>query len=370
MPPKKQVTAAISLESHYDRLVAGGQVTDDRAQREVLGALEALAQRLAEPSAPGILGRLLGKTGNAPDGLYIWGNVGRGKSMLMALFFDHVAVSPKRRVHFHAFMQEVHRRIHALRSESGYGGDPVAALAREIASEARLLCFDELQATDPADASLLHRLFGGLFSHGVTVVSTSNHPPASLYTGGVQRERFAKFIALLEKHMQVMALSSPADYRTKQIESLEKRYFHPLGKEADAFVARVLDQIAGGNKPHDGTLRVQGRVTHFSLYNDRIGRCSFAELCSKNLGPADYLALAARLDTLILTAIPALTPEQRNEARRFVTLIDTLYEAKVKLICTAATAPEALYSDGDGSFEFQRTVSRLAEMGSQHWVKG
>jgi len=287
--------------------------------------------------------------------------------MLMDLFFA-AASGTKRRVHFHAFMQEVHKRIHGIRTRPGYEGDPVAELAMQVADENKLLCFDELQATDPADASLLHRFFSGLFEHGVTVVSTSNHPPASLYTGVVQRERFAKFITLLQENMDVLALSSAADYRRRQIKSMEKLYVWPLGPEADAFIEGVVSRLDGGKGAQKGHIDVQGRTIRFTQYSDTIGRFSFKELCSTNLGPADYLALADKLDTVILTDIPMLTPEQKNEAKRFVTLIDALYEHKVKLICTAAAAPDALYSDGDGSFEFQRTASRLVEMQSEKYL--
>ncbi len=365
----KQVAADILLEKRYDALVAAGTITDDKAQREVLAALEALLARVEAPNTHGLLGKLFGKAPQTHRGLYIWGNVGRGKSMLMDLFFEQAEGISKRRVHFHAFMQEVHKRIHQIRNQSGYAGDPVAELAKKIASENTLLCFDELQATDPADASLLHRFFTGLFEHGAVVVSTSNHPPVSLYTGVVQRERFAKFITLLEGNMQVIALSSASDYRRRQIKSMQKLYFYPLGAEANAFVDGVVSQLDGGNAAAKGSIEVQGRTTRFTLYHHTIGRFSFKELCSTNLGPADYLALADRLDTVILTDIPTLSPEQRNEAKRFVTLIDALYEHKVKLICTAAAAPEALYSDGDGSFEFQRTGSRLAEMQSEKYLQ-
>jgi cell division protein ZapE len=364
-----------SLALRYDQMVAGGTIHNDDTQRVILDALQALSHQLnrhaAAPPRPRLLHRILGRKGAAaaPPGIYIWGNVGRGKSMLMDLFFENAPVTRKRRVHFHAFMQEVHQRIHQLRSQPGYRGDPVAQLARDIAHETRLLCFDELQATDPADASLLHRLFSGLFDHHAVIVSTSNHPPASLYTGGVQRERFAKFIALIEDKMQVLALSSSSDYRMTQIKSLRKLYFYPLGKEANRFIDDIIASVAADDKPQQGTLSVHGRTTRFTLYGQSIGRFTFAELCQKNLGAADYLALARRLDTVIITGIPELSPEQRNEAKRFVTLIDALYEHKVRLICTASVPPEGLYKGGDGSFEFRRTASRLAEMQSAQYLK-
>lgn len=360
MPDKKQAHPADSLLSRYDERVAQGRIKDDAAQRGVLGLLEALNKAL-KPKKTGFFAKK-----KPVRGLYIWGNVGRGKSMLMDLFFENSPVKDKRRIHFHAFMQEVHARIHQLR-QTGLG-DPVMLLAKEIAQETSLLCFDELQATDPADASLLHRLFEGLFNGGVMVISTSNHPPKSLYTGGVQRERFDKFIALIEEYMDVAPLSSPADYRHMQMKSMQRVYFFPLGAEADAFLAHMLERLNVA-KPKKDTLSVHGRNTPFTLYNEDIGRFSFAQLCETALGAADYLALAKRLDTLILTDIPRLTPEQRNAARRFVTLVDALYENKVKLIATAETAPEGIYTEGDGSFEFARTVSRLAEMQSESYLQ-
>jgi cell division protein ZapE len=357
-----------SLTAAYDALVLSRRIKDDSAQRDALAVLQALLDQLNHPlPRPSWLGRVLRRAAptDGQKGLYIWGNVGRGKSMLMDLFFEHITIPQKRRIHFHSFMLEIHARMHQLRLQQQ---DPVIELVRQIASETRLLCFDELQATDVADATLLLRLFSGLFDAGVTIVSTSNHPPASLYTGGVQRERFAKFIALIESNMQVMALSSHADYRHVQIKSLERVYFSPLGSTADTFIQDVLQRVCDDKEPTDDMLSVQGRITRFRRYNDTIGYFTFAELCSVALGASDYLAIAKRLKTVILTDIPLLTPENRNEAKRFVTLIDILYEQRTKLICTAAATPEQLYIEGDGAFEFKRTVSRLAEMGSQTYL--
>jgi cell division protein ZapE len=359
MPAKKQAKTD-TLEAHYERLVAQGIIKNDEAQRGVLAALQELQAGLAAR------GGFFKKQSVTPHGLYIWGNVGRGKSMLMDLFFKDVPVEKKRRIHFLTFMQETHARIHQLRQKMQ--SDPVATLAHQMAEETTLLCFDELQANDVADATLLYRLFSGLFDAGVTIVSTSNHPPQTLYTGGVQRERFAKFISLIEERMRVMALSSPDDYRQMQIKSLDKTWFSPLGPSADGFIENTISHLAHNPTPGRGTLAVQGREIPFALYNDNIGRFSFHELCETPLGPADYLAIATRLTTIIITGIPVLTPEKRNEARRFITLIDALYENKVKLIATAAAAPEQLYPEGDGAFEFKRTVSRLVEMQSEKWL--
>ena len=360
-----QASTIATLLVHYDRSVQAGQIKDDLAQREALALLQKLADQLApKPSTSKLVGWFT-PTPVPIQGIYIWGNVGRGKSMLMELFFEHAPVTQKRRIHFHAFMQEIHARMHQFRSK---GRDPVVTLIETIAKETRLLCFDELQATDVTDASLLYRLFSGITDAGVTIVSTSNHPPASLYTGGIQRERFAKFIALIEARMQVLALSSPHDYRHQQIQSLEQVYFSPLGNDADAFIAGILSRLSTNATPTQERLEIQGRTLTIQRYNDSIGYARFQELCATALGAADYLAIAKRFDTLILTDIPRLTPENRNEAKRFVTLIDVLYENKIMLICTAATAAEQLYEEGDGAFEFQRTVSRLAEMRSQRYL--
>ncbi len=358
MPP-----ALISL---YQQRVDSGDIVDDAAQREVLKALQALADALAKPKETGLFGKLFAKAPPAPQGLYIWGNVGRGKSMLMDLFFQEVRVEKKRRCHFHAFMQEVHARMHQLRQE---GLDPVVVLAQQLAEETRLLCFDELQATDVADATLLYRLFDGLFAAGVVVVSTSNRPPASLYTGSVQRERFGKFIGLIEGHMKVMSLSSATDYRHMQLKSLEKVYFWPLGAEADEAVEAAIAHLCDDATAHKDEFVVQGRHVPFTLYSQSMGAFTFQQLCEQPMGPADYLAIAKRLDTVILTGIRKLSAEGKNTAKRFVTLIDALYEHKVVLVCTAEAPPEALYSEGDGSFEFKRTESRLAEMQSSNYLR-
>jgi len=342
----------------YAALVADGRLQSDKAQAEAAGRLQALAEALG--------GR---KRKNVP-GLYLWGNVGRGKSMLMDLFFVHAPVEKKRRVHFHAFMQEVHARIHAIRGTPEYrkgGADPVMVLVQHLAGELQLLCFDELQATDVADASLIFRLFEGLMEAGVTIVSTSNHPPETLYTGGVQRERFAKLTSLIREKMEVVALTSPHDYRQNQAHALHRSYFWPLGLDAGRFVEEALNALAPGEKPQKKMLPVQGREVAVTLYGEGVARASFADLCETALGPADYLAIAQAAETLILTGVPLLTPEKRNEAKRFVTLIDTLYEAKARLLMTLAAPPAQLYPAGDGSFEFQRTVSRLAEMEGERY---
>ena len=358
MPPHNKP----NLTKSYQQLVDEGRIQNDVAQQNLLAMLQEILDSLVLPKKKTIFGKT--KPSENARSLYIYGNVGRGKSMLMDLFFEAVPDKniKKRRVHFHAFMQEVHTRIHKLRQTGD--GDPVAVLARELAQEAQLLCFDELQATDVADATLLYRLFEGLFAHDVCIVSTSNRPPIALYTGGVQAERFAKFIALIEEKMTTAALSSPDDYRYQQGRSQLKFYHYPLGESADKFIAQTLKDLGVNTAATRETLKVHGREVEFKSYNNKIGTFTFDELCKTMLGAADYLALARRLETVILINIPKLYPEERNEAKRFSTLIDTLYEHQIKLICTAAVPAEEIYPEGDGSFEFKRTVSRLVEMQS------
>ncbi len=356
-------------ESAYNVLESDGKLHADPAQREVLKRLQLLHEALKP--APGGLRLPFIKKPATPRSLYIWGDVGRGKSMLMDLFFHTAPTLKKRRIHFHAFMQEVHESLHRYRKERDShqgGGDPVARVVADVAASARLLCFDELQAEDVADASILFRLFDGLFDAGVTVVSTSNRPPESLYQGGVQAERFDKFTELLKQRMDILALDSPHDYRRRQIQALRKVYHTPLGLDSGRFIEQTLATIAHGQPQQKAALHVKGRELILHRYGKGIAAAAFAELCEAPLGPADYLEIARAFSVLILRDIPVLTPEKRNEAKRFVILIDTLYEHKVKLICTAAAPADRLYPEGDGSFAFQRTVSRLMEMQSERYL--
>ena len=358
-----------TLLNHYQRLVAAGSVNQDASQIEVLEKLEQLRLRLSRGKKSPTLPFL--KRKQQIKGVYLWGNVGRGKSMIMELFYAAAPVPSKRRVHFHDFMQELHAGLHRIRQQqqkARSGGDPLMVFARELMQNVRLLCFDELQATDVADASVLFRLFEQLFEAGVVIVATSNHPPPALYTGGVQRERFVPFISLLQTHMEVVALNSAVDYRHIQMKAQTVTYFTPLGSAALAFVEATIERLVPGIKPVVESLTVQGRSLPLTWYNHSLVRASFKDLCERPLGAADYLSIARAADTLILTDVPVLTPEKRNEARRFITLIDALYEQKTKLVITAAAAPERLYIEGDGSFEFQRTASRLAEMQSDNYM--
>lgn len=302
-----------------------------------------------------------------PYGLYIWGDVGRGKSMLMDVFFNSLPMAQKKRQHFLQFMLDVHARIHKMRA-ADLSGDPILHVAGEIAKETQVLCFDEMQVHDITDAMILSRLFTALFNAGVVVVFTSNRPPEALYLNGIQRERFEPFIDLLRERVQIEELASKQDYRLGRATALAHTYFTPASPEATA----QLEQIFASLSLHEPTapldLPVAGRTLHIRKTCRDIACFSFAELCAQPLGALDYMALTALFHTFIITDIPQLSPDNHNEAKRFVTLIDVLYEAHAVLICSAAATPQQLYSEGRGSFEFERTVSRLMQMQSEEWL--
>ena len=356
----------------YDALVAGGELKPDICQRGIVGRLDRLAAELGtEPARVGLVSRLLGRKPSPVRGVYLWGGVGRGKSMLMDLLFESVEVAPKRRVHFHAFMLEVHARLASAREQQR--GDPIAPVAATIAAEARLLAFDEMVVNNMADAAILSRLFTALLAAGTTVVATSNRPPCDLYKDGLNRELFVPFIALLEARLDVMALDGPTDYRLQRLGGFPTWYC-PLGDAATQSVSRMffrLTDFPPEDRAHVPACDIQvspGRSLHVPKALKGVGVFSFKRLCAEARGAADYLAIAHTFHTVILVGIPIMGPERRNEASRFVTLVDALYEHKVKLIAAAAAEPEALYPAGDGAFEFQRTVSRLSEMRSAAYL--
>lgn len=356
----------------YDELVAEGLITTDPVQVTAIDALETLGNVLDEYSAQ------MGKQGWAarlgfgaqkrtpPKGLYIWGGVGRGKSMIMDLFYEQSDIKQKQRVHFHSFMQEVHKRLHAFREAQKAGKvadnkNGVEALARVISDRAWLICFDEFHVTDIADAMILGALFTHLFDQGVVVVATSNRHPNDLYKDGLQRERFLPFIDVLVDKMNVMELASARDYRLERLQGMEV-YITPSGETASAKLTADFSSLTVGVKGREVKVDVNGRTVTISNAAEGVALVSFDELCAQPLGPGDYLEIAARFHTMMIRDIPKLGPHNRNEAKRFVTLIDALYEAKVNLVCSAAVPPTELYTEGDGAFEFERTVSRLMEM--------
>ena len=354
----------------YQQLLSAGELRPDPDQRRAAEALDRLSRELAAARG-GLLRKLLRRDPQPVRGVYLWGGVGRGKSMLMDLAFDHIAAEPKRRVHFHAFMLDVHQRIRRVREEGR--GDPIPAVAESIAAEARLLCFDEMVINNTADAMILSRLFTALLDEGVAVVTTSNRPPRDLYKDGLNRELFVPFIHLVEQRLQVVELNGPTDYRLDRLAGV-KVWHVPNGPEATAALSRAFFQLT--DYPVEDRAKVPteeldvggGRTLHVPKSLKGVAVFSFKRLCGEARGAADYLAIAQRFHTVIIVGIPVLGPEKRNEAARFVTLIDALYEHKVKLLAAADAEPAALYPAGHGAFEFQRTVSRLEEMRSAGYL--
>jgi cell division protein ZapE len=299
-----------------------------------------------------------------PHGLCIYGSVGRGKTTVMDMFFEAATLERKRRVHFYAFMLEVHERIHNRRREKG---DPIAPVAKQIAAEAILLCFDEFDVTDIADAMILSRLFEALFAEGVVVVATSNRAPDELYKDGLQRDRFLPFIALLKQKLDMLELDAVRDYRLARMLGRQV-YFTPADDMAYRALERAFADLTDNASARSTTLLVQNRFVVVPRAAKEVAWFTFDELCKQPLGPADYLAICRRFHTVVLEGIPRLRREQRDAAKRFNIFIDTLYEAHGNLICSADAPPQELYPEGDGTFEFQRTISRLVEMQSADYI--
>jgi cell division protein ZapE len=359
--------------ARYRAGVAAGRIKPDPAQEAVARRLDRLHFELSgyRPSSVQASWRSLFKLDKhrpVPRGLYIYGSVGRGKSMVMDLFFAAASVAKKRRVHFHAFMGEVHARLHVLRqTHKNSVSDPLVHVAAEIAEQAWLLCFDEFVVNDIADAMILGRLFEILLNSGVVVVATSNFVPADLYKNGLQRERFEPFIAMIEQRLDVVSLDGPTDYRLMRLAG-RPVYFSPLGPQATAELDRAWHDLTDDAEGRPLDIPVLGRTLAVPRFAHGVARFTFADLCVKPLGAPDYLALAARVHTVMIDDVGTLTAAKHNEARRFITLIDTLYEAKTKLLMTMAAPPAKLYPEGTGAFEFTRTVSRLMEMQSADYL--
>jgi cell division protein ZapE len=361
---------AADVSAGLDAQVAAGKLKPDPDQAEIARRLDRLAEELTRAEAgPGWGARLFGrKPAEPPRGVYLWGGVGRGKSMLMDLFFAHARIERKRRVHFHEFMQECHERIHRWRQNNQVSrtSEPIRPLARAIAEEARLLCFDEFQVHDIADAMILGRLFFALFELNVVVVATSNRPPDDLYKGGLQRELFLPSIGLIKQKLDVLSLDGATDYRLERLGRMAV-YHVPDGPEAKAALAEAFRRLTLETPAQEEQITVKGRIVPVPRAAEGVAWFAFPDLCDQALGAGDYLAIARRYHTVILEGIPVMNAESRDKAKRFVTLIDALYERKVNFICSAAARPQDLYPAGDGSFEFQRTASRLEEMQSAEY---
>lgn len=355
---------------HYRDMVEAGDIAPDPAQSLAAEKLQLLANRLAQyepPAKTDLFSFFTRRSGAVPEGLYIFGSVGRGKTMLMDLFYETVPFNPKRRVHFHEFMADVHDRI--ARARNSHKGDPIPEVAKEIAGEAKLLCFDELHVTDIADAMILGRLFAGLFEHHVVVVATSNSAPDELYRNGLNRPLFEPFIALVEEKMEVLQLEAATDYRLEKLQGTEL-YFTPAGGKAEKAMRAAFERLTGQKQGKPATLTVKGRAVNVPEAAMGVARFDFGDLCRKPLGSGDYLAIAHAFHTLLIENIPVMGRANRNEARRFINLIDTLYDEGVRLVASAEAEPDALYREGDGAELFERTASRLIEMRSQAYLAG
>jgi cell division protein ZapE len=360
----------------YEALIAQRELRPDREQAAAAERLAALQQQLESPGARGLFSRLLGSRPAPPRGIYMWGGVGRGKSMLLDLFHESLEIADKRRVHFHEFMLEVHARLREERAKES--GDPILPFAAGLARGLRCLSFDEMVVNNSADAMIMSRLFTALIDHGVAIVTTSNRPPHELYKDGLNREHFVPFITLLELRLDVLSLNGPIDYRLERLGGAGTWYV-PNGPEATAAVRQIFFRLT--DYPPEDSAHVPsvdldvggGRMLHVPKSLKRVAVFSFKRLCGEARGAADYLAVARHYHTVVLVGIPRLGPDQRNEAARFVTLIDALYEHKVKLIASAEAEPARLYDTGAGGneggrFEFDRTVSRLIEMQSAEYL--
>lgn len=347
-PDPVQALAIEKLQSLHNALKNYTPDRDSKSWKDRLG----LSRRREDP----------------PQGLYMFGGVGRGKTMLMDLFFDTAQVAKKRRMHFHAFMQEVHLLMKVQRESSGRDSDPIPPVAKQMANEATLLCFDEMQVHDITDAMILRRLFCNLFEEGVVVVATSNRPPRDLYKDGLQRKQFMPFIELLEEKVDLLQLDGGVDYRLEAMRKLEV-YLVPANAENEEKLEEAFEQLTQGLTAHTAVIPVQGRDVEIPKAVGGVALLQFEDLCGRPLGAADYLELVRRYHTLVVANIPKLDRDRPDLAKRFVTLIDAMYDAQVNLVCSADALPDELYTEGLGSFEFERTASRLVEMQTENYLQ-
>ncbi|WP_152046504.1 cell division protein ZapE [Aureimonas psammosilenae] len=369
-----------NVRQSLERLIASGEIEADGNQRRLADRLDRLDKDLSATSLAAkssALGWLFGrsKPAEAAKGVYIYGEVGRGKTMLMDIFFRHASAGKKRRVHFHAFMGEVHEAIgrhrKAVAAGSVSGGDPIPPVAAELAAKAQLLCFDEFTVTDIADATILSRLFGALFEAGTVLVATSNVAPDDLYRDGLKRGDFLPFIDLLKRHVDVLKLDGAEDYRLATI-GQENLYVTPLGPDADRMMDETFRVLLAGDKPKPASLSVKGRTLGVPAAGNGVARFSFDDLMRRPLGAEDFLAIAARFHTVVLDRVPVMGLPERNEAKRLILLVDALYDARRRIVLSAEGPVEKLYTapKGTEAFEFQRTVSRLIEMRSASYGEG
>jgi cell division protein ZapE len=371
-PQTNKEMSSEPVTGRYAALVAAGELRADPDQAAAAAALgKTQAELEAVPPRGSTIWRFLGKKPDPARGLYIWGGVGRGKSMLMDLFFDCVQIHRKRRAHFHEFMLDIHARLKVERAKEE--GDPIPPVVEALAEEARLLCFDEMVVNNMADAAIMSRLFTGLIAAGVTVVTTSNRHPDDLYRDGLNRQLFLPFIELVKDKLDIISLNGPTDYRRERLGNAQT-WLVPNGDDATKSLSETFFRLTDyppEDRAHVPSEEIDvggGRMLHVPKSLKGVAVFSFKRLCTEARGAADYLAIARRFHSVIMVGVPVLGPHNRNEAARFVTLVDALYEYRVKFLASADAAPDQLYRQGDGRFEFERTVSRLLEMQSEEYL--